>query len=113
MDKKFLEKNDKIYVAGNTGLVGSAIVRYLKSKGYRNLVFTPFPEYDLRDQFQVNEFFQLPVLSDGLYLNRRGHRFGQSFRDTSPEHRGQQIAEHSVFIKAAGGNQFTLIDHHV
>lgn len=58
MDKKVLEKNDKIYVAGNTGLVGSAIVRHLESKDYRNLVFTPYPEYDLRDQSQVNTFFQ-------------------------------------------------------
>src|SRR6056297_1121487 len=52
-----MEKNAKIYVAGNTGLVGSAIVRKLKSEGYTNLVFTPYPEYDLRRQEQVEDFF--------------------------------------------------------
>ena len=52
-----MEKNSKIYVAGNTGLVGSAIVRKLKKEGYNNLVFTPYPEYDLRNQKQVNNFF--------------------------------------------------------
>lgn len=53
-----MEKNAKIYVAGNTGMVGSAIVRKLENEGYCNLVFTPWPEYDLRDQHQVNEFFK-------------------------------------------------------
>lgn len=53
-----MEKDSKIYIAGNTGLVGSAIVRKLKVEAYNNLVYTPFPEYDLRDQQQVEDFFQ-------------------------------------------------------
>jgi len=53
-----MEKTAKIYVAGNTGMVGSAIVRKLRSEGYDNLIFTPWPENDLRDQHQVNEFFK-------------------------------------------------------
>jgi len=53
-----MEKNAKLYIAGNTGLVGSAIVRKIKSEGYNNLVFTPYPKYDLRNQQQVNDFFQ-------------------------------------------------------
>jgi GDP-L-fucose synthase len=53
-----MERNDAIYVAGNTGLVGSAVVRALVLKGYRKLVFTPYPEYDLRDPHQVRAFFQ-------------------------------------------------------
>ncbi|MBL7094317.1 GDP-L-fucose synthase [candidate division KSB1 bacterium] len=52
-----MNKNSKIYIAGNTGLVGSAIVRKLRSEGYNNLVFTQYPEYDLRNQKQVNDFF--------------------------------------------------------
>ena len=52
-----MDRHAKIYVAGNTGLVGSAIVRKLTSEGYENLVFTPWPEYDLRNQQQVEEFF--------------------------------------------------------
>jgi len=53
-----MEKSAKIYVAGNTGLVGSAIVRKLEKDGFNNLVFTPYPEYDLRNQQQVNAFFE-------------------------------------------------------
>lgn len=48
---------DKIYIAGHTGLVGSSIKRNLESKGYSNFVFTSYPEYDLRNQQQVEEFF--------------------------------------------------------
>ena len=51
-----MNKDSKIYVPGNTGLVGSAIVRKLKEEGYTNLVFTPYPEYDLTNQGQVSEF---------------------------------------------------------
>lgn len=52
-----MDKHAKIYVAGNTGLVGSAIIRKLESEGYNNLVFSPWPEYDLRNQQQVEDFF--------------------------------------------------------
>jgi GDP-L-fucose synthase len=53
-----MELKSKIYVAGNTGLVGSAIVRKLEQEGYTNLVFTPYPEYDLRNQEQVDNFLK-------------------------------------------------------
>ena len=53
-----MNKNSKIYVAGNTGLVGSAIVRNLQSKGYENLIFTPHSEYDLTNQEIVKGFFE-------------------------------------------------------
>ena len=53
-----MEKGSKIYIAGNTGLVGSAIYRKLKSKGYNNFVFTPHKEYDLRNQEVVADFFE-------------------------------------------------------
>lgn len=49
---------DKIYIAGHTGLVGSAILRNLQLKGYTNFVFTPYPEYDLTNQIAVAGFFQ-------------------------------------------------------
>jgi GDP-L-fucose synthase len=52
-----MKKNRKIYVAGHTGMVGSAIVRNLESKGYDNLVFTPSLEYNLTNQQQVIDFF--------------------------------------------------------
>jgi GDP-L-fucose synthase len=52
-----MEKNAKIYIAGHNGMVGSAIHRNLKAKGYSNFVFTPFPPYDLTDQKTVADFF--------------------------------------------------------
>ena len=53
-----MNKDSKIYLAGNTGMVGSAILRNLKSKGYSNFVFTPYPEYDLTNQKTVEDFFK-------------------------------------------------------
>lgn len=53
-----MEKSDKIYVAGHRGLVGSAIVRNLKEKGYTNIVGRTHKELDLTDQAMVREFFE-------------------------------------------------------
>ena len=52
-----IDKNDKIYVAGHRGLVGSAIVRSLKSKGYTNIIGRTHHELDLTDQAAVRAFF--------------------------------------------------------
>lgn len=53
-----MDKNSKIYVAGHKGLVGSAIVRNLKSKGYENIITRTHSELDLMDQKAVCEFFK-------------------------------------------------------
>lgn len=53
-----IDKNDKIYVAGHRGLVGSAIVRSLKRQGYNNIIGRTHKELDLKDQAQVREFFE-------------------------------------------------------
>ncbi|MHA1409554.1 MAG: GDP-L-fucose synthase family protein [Candidatus Odinarchaeia archaeon] len=53
-----MEKISKIYVAGHRGLVGSAIVRKLREKGYNNLVFRTSKELDLRRQKDTEEFFE-------------------------------------------------------
>lgn len=53
-----IEKNSKIYIAGHRGLVGSAIVKNLQSKGYTNLVYRTHKELDLGDQNAVAQFFQ-------------------------------------------------------
>ena len=52
-----MNKNSKIYVAGHRGLVGSAIVKNLKSKGYNNLVCKTHAELDLKNQRLVGQFF--------------------------------------------------------
>jgi GDP-L-fucose synthase len=53
-----MNKNSKIYVAGHRGMVGSAIVRLLESKGFTNILTRTSKELDLRDQQQVRTFFQ-------------------------------------------------------
>jgi len=52
-----MEKSAKIYVAGHNGMVGSAIVRKLKSEGFENIVTRSSKELDLRDQKAVSDFF--------------------------------------------------------
>jgi GDP-L-fucose synthase len=53
-----MEKSSKIYIAGHTGMVGSAIVRNLTSKGYSNLIIKTSKELDLTNQLAVASFFQ-------------------------------------------------------
>jgi len=53
-----MEKTAKIYVAGHRGMVGSAIVSLLQSKGYNNLVYRSTSELDLRKQSAVDQFFK-------------------------------------------------------
>ena len=48
----------KIYVAGHNGLVGSAILRKLKSKGYKNIIFRDRKKLDLKDQKKVFQFLK-------------------------------------------------------
>jgi GDP-L-fucose synthase len=53
-----MEKDAKIYVAGHRGLVGSAIVRNLESKGYTNIIGRTHKELDLTNQLAVRTFFE-------------------------------------------------------
>lgn len=53
-----MNKNDKIFVAGHRGLVGSAIKRELEKKGYTNIVTRTHKELDLTDSKAVSEFFE-------------------------------------------------------
>ena len=49
--------DSKIYIAGHRGLVGSALIRQLKSRGYNNLLLRTHAELELRDQTAVQAFF--------------------------------------------------------
>ena len=53
-----MQQNDKIYVAGHRGMVGSAITRKLKKEGFSNFVERTSKELDLRDQAAVHAFFE-------------------------------------------------------
>ncbi|MEY8765821.1 MULTISPECIES: GDP-L-fucose synthase family protein [Francisella] len=57
-----MHKDSKIYVAGHRGLVGSAIVKNLQSKGYTNLVLRTHAELDLTNQKAVEDFFNTEKL---------------------------------------------------
>lgn len=52
-----MRKNAKIYIAGHRGLVGSAILRNLLSRGYTNIITSTSEKLDLRNQKQTEEFF--------------------------------------------------------
>lgn len=51
-------KNSKIYIAGHKGLVGSAIIRNLQKRGYKNLITKDHRELDLTNQAAVEAFFK-------------------------------------------------------
>jgi GDP-L-fucose synthase len=52
-----MNKQDKIYIAGHRGMVGSAILRALKAQGYSNFLLRTSTELDLRNQQAVADFF--------------------------------------------------------
>ncbi|MFV0539029.1 MAG: GDP-L-fucose synthase family protein [Dysgonomonas sp.] len=52
-----IDKSAKIYIAGHRGLVGSAILKSLKDKGYSNFILRTHSELDLTDQRAVADFF--------------------------------------------------------
>ena len=56
--EKPMQEDSTIYVAGHTGLVGTAIVRRLKNLGYKNIITRTSKELDLRKQSDVEKFFK-------------------------------------------------------
>ena len=56
--KNKLNLNDKIYISGANGMVGSAIVRSLKKYGYNSLLLPKREELDLLDSQKVNKWFK-------------------------------------------------------
>lgn len=53
-----MNKESKIYVAGHTGMVGSALFRSLNINGYKNIIFKTHSELDLTDQKATEKFFE-------------------------------------------------------
>ena len=52
-----MDKSAKIYIAGHSGMVGSAIERKLNGEGYHNIIYRTSSQLDLRNQQTVNDFF--------------------------------------------------------
>ena len=53
-----LTKDDKIFIAGHNGMVGSAIERKFIQEGFKNIMTFSSKELDLRDQLSVEEFYK-------------------------------------------------------
>lgn len=53
-----MNSESRIYVAGHTGMVGSAIVRCLEHNGYKNIIYRSHSELDLTDQAATDDFFR-------------------------------------------------------
>ena len=53
-----INKKSKIFVAGHKGMVGSAIIRKLKKKGFSNIIFTEKKKLNLLDQDKVFKFLK-------------------------------------------------------
>ena len=69
-----MKKNSKIYVAGHTGLVGSAITKTLTNKGYTNLLLRDISEMDLTNQAEVKGFFEKEKGKFRDFTIRKGRR---------------------------------------
>jgi GDP-L-fucose synthase len=54
-----MNKEDKVYIAGHNGMVGSALSRRLMQLGIKNIIKKTSNELDLRDQQKVNKFFKI------------------------------------------------------
>ena len=63
-----MNKNDKIYIAGHHGLVGSSILKLFKSRGFKNLICRSHREVDLINTVQTEAFFRRIIV---LEYNQR------------------------------------------
>ena len=89
-----MEKSDKIYVAGHNGLLGSAIIRLLKEKGYTNLITKSSKELDLCNQKETFDdiFYAGVFCDDEVYVeskycpeefNYKNDKSGEKFNEFS------------------------------
>ena len=62
-----INKKSKIFIAGHNGMIGSAILRALKRKGFKNLYFISKKKLDLRDQKKVFDYFK-KIKPDGVII---------------------------------------------
>ena len=65
----------KIYVAGHNGLVGSAIIRELKKKGFKNIIKATRVQLDLVDQKKVLNFLKKKKTRFYYYSSSKGWRY--------------------------------------
>ena len=90
-----MNKSDKVYVAGHTGMVGSAIVRKLQDEGFSNILVRSSKELDLRNQHLVEDFFQ----SENPMRKKVSKRYGSELvQDQQIEvlGQGQCVVTHNI-----------------
>lgn len=99
-----MRRESKIYVAGHTGLVGSAIHRKLLQEGYTNLIELTIEERDLIDQATLNRFF---AQEKPEYVFLAAARVGGIYANSTypAEFIYQNLAIQSNIIHAAYQNQ--------
>ena len=66
-----INKTDKIFVSGHTGLVGSAIIRELKKKGYKKIITATRKKLDLVDQKKVFNFLKKKKTKNCFYCSSK------------------------------------------
>ena len=69
-----INKKSKIFVAGHKGLVGSAIVRKLKEKGYKNIITIEKSKLDLTSQTKVFNFLKKKKTKIYIYCSCQSRR---------------------------------------
>ncbi len=104
MNNSSPNKDSKIYVAGHTGLVGSAILRKLNSVGYNNLIYRTRNELDLTDEKRVGEFFE-NERPEYVYLAAAKVGGILANRDYPADFIYQNLKIHTNIINAAYKNQ--------
>ena len=72
-----MELKDKIFIAGHRGLVGSAILRQLKLRGFSNIITRTHQELDLTNQSAVQDFFKTEEPVYVILAAGKGTRMGQ------------------------------------
>lgn len=100
-----MQKDAKIYVAGHRGMVGSAVVRALRDKGYNNILTRTRKELDLTSQAAVREFYQneKPDIADLAHLVKKvtGYQGELTFDTSKPDGTPRKLTDISK-IKETG-----------
>ena len=75
-----MNKNDKIYIARHTGMVGSAILKALVTGGFTNFIYRTSKQLDLRNQANVEQFFNQQKPQYVFYgCGKSGWHYGQQY----------------------------------
>ncbi len=74
-----INKKSKIFVAGHKGMVGSAILRKLRSKGFSKIILSEKKNLDLLNQNKVFKFLKKEKARHGNYCSRKSRRNSRKF----------------------------------